>query len=467
MRDPSDRVDPWRNVASSWPRKVLLEALDTAVPAHVIAQVLHDTRATGKRVRYLPGRVTVLLVLAMGLWPTVALRDCLRNLIEGCRQGWHRLEEKVPVRSAISAARDRLGVRPLRNLFRAVVRPLATPNTKGAFYKGFRLVAFDGSTLNVPDTQENDRVFGRPGSGRGRAAFPKVRLVWLMEAATRAALDFIALPYRVAEQTGVRRLFRSLQPGMLVLWDRGFHSYSLWKALLKARVEVLARVKVGLVFKPIRSLADGSFLAKVYPDYNDRRKDRHGILVRVIEYTIRDPARPGHGEKHRLITSLLDSGLYPALKLICLYHERWEIELGLDEIKVHQNENRLALRSKKPRGVMQEIHGLMLVHFALCHLRHEAALTIDLDPDRISFVHTLRVLRRAIPSFQSAPAPLLPHLYRQMLAEITEEILPERRTRYYPRVVKRKMSNFRVKQECHRLQPQPTKPFACTVEVLK
>ncbi len=187
--------------------------------------------------------------------------------------------------------------------------------------------------------------------------------------------------------------------------------------------------------------------------------------MRLIEYTINDPKRLGHGEKHRLITTLLDDKLHPAKALICLYHERWEIEIGYDEIKVHQNQNRTVLRSKTPWGVMQEIHGMMLTHFALCHLRHQAALANDLDPDRISFVHTVRVIQRAIPAFQRTPVRLLPFMYKQMLREIAEEILPIRRIRYYPRVIKQKMSNFALKRDKHKRIKQPSQPFADVILV--
>ncbi len=450
-----------------WSQRLLMEAINGAIPASAIQQVLEKTQATGQRDRYLTGQVTVLMVLAICLWPTVCMRDCLRNLIEGCCQGLGRRLQQIPVKSAITAARNRLGIRPLRELFRLVVHPLATNATQGAFYKGLRLVSFDGSVLNVPDTPANERAFGRPGSSRGRAAFPQLRLVWFMEVATRATLDFIAVPSRRAEATVIPRLFRSLKEGMLVLWDRGFHSYKLYTSVMHTGAHLLARVQARLIFNPVKRLPDGSFLAKLYPSPSDRRRNQRGIIVRIIEYTINDTNRPGYRQKHRLITTLLDADLYPVLELICLYHERWEIEIGLDEIKVHQNENKPTLRSKTPRGVIQEVHGLMLLHFALCYMRHEAALTINVDPDRISFVHTLRVVRRAVTSFQIAPTCTLPALYKQMLGEITQEILPIRRTRCYPRVVKRKMSKFHVKGERHKHWPQPCKPFAQAIEVLK
>ena len=452
----------WRAV-DSWPKKVLMEAIDTAIPAGAIQRAIQDANAAGQRLRLLPARVCVLQILAMCLWSTVCMRDCLRNLIEGCRSGLGRLEHELPGKSAICAARKRLGVRPLSLLFKEIARPLATAQTKGAFYKSMRLVAFDGTTINTPDTEDNDRAFGRPGSDRGRAAFPKVRLVSLIEVATRVTLDFAAMPYRCGEHTIVVRLLRSLQRDMLVLWDRGFHSYKLWRRIQATGAQVLARVQIGLIFTPVERLRDGSFLAYLYPTPASRKKKRHGILVRIITYTINDPKRPEHREKHRLITTLLDDKLYPAKDLICLYHERWEIEIGYDEIKVHQNQNRTVLRSKTPWGVMQEIHGMMLTHFALCHLRHQAALANDIDPDRISFVHTVRVVQRAIPAFQRAPARLLPLLHKQMLREIAEEILPVRRIRYYPRVVKKKMSKFALKRDKHKHIKQPSQPFADVV----
>lgn len=460
-------LNPWAKAPATWPAKLLVEAIHTAIPIQAIEQALHSSDAHGKRRRLLTGRVIVLQILAMCLWPSVCMRDCLRNLIEGHRHGLNRLQEIVPCKSAICAARSRLGVRPLKVLFQDVVRPLGTAKTKGAYYKGMRKVAFDGSTLNVPDSEPNDAFFGRPGSSRGRAAFPKLRLVWLMEVATRAALDFVAMPYRCGEKTMVIRLLRSLTSDMLVLWDRGFHSFTLFRRMLASGANLLARIQAGTVFRPIRNLPDGSFLANLYPSPTSRRKDQHGILVRIIDYTLNDPARPGHRQRHRLMTTLLNPQLYPAKELICLYHERWEIEIGLDEIKVHQNDNRLVVRSRTPQGVIQEVFGIMLVHFAVCHLRHEAALTIDVDPDRISFVHALRVIQRAIPAFQKASVRALPLMYEQMLNEITHEILPRRRIRWYPRVVKRKMSNFALKRQHHKHPKQPTQPFENVIVVLK
>ena len=181
-------------------------------------------------------------------------------------------------------------------------------------------------------------------------------------------------------------LFRHLTPEMLLLWDREFFSYELWKQMIAREVKVLARVKSGLILRPLHYLADGSYLAKIYKSAYDRKKDRDGITVRVIRYTLDDPQRVGHGEEHVLITNLIDEALYPAMELILLYHERWEEEQVFDEQKTHQDPRRATkpaqLRSETPAGVIQEIYALSLSHFVIRSLMFEAAATVNLDPDR-------------------------------------------------------------------------------------
>ena len=196
-------------------------------------------------------------------------------------------------------------------------------------------MALDGTKIDLPDTPENERFFGRPGSGRGKAAWPVAAVIALIEIGTRLTVDAFVGPYRTSEQSAAIRLMRSLGAGMLLLWDRGFVGYKLWAAAVKRGAHLLGRLQRHMIFEPIQTLADGSFLAKLYPSPYARRKDQGGILVRIIEYTITNPLLPGFGEKHRLVTSLLDAELYPAKELIVLYHERWEIELEYDEIKTH------------------------------------------------------------------------------------------------------------------------------------
>jgi len=337
------------------------------------------------------------------------MRHVLAEVVAGWRAGaasdgaaW-----RLPSTAAIVQARQRAGARLLRELFRAVARPIATARTRGAFLGGLRLMAIDGTTLDVADTPENDRAFGRPTSGRGGGAFPQLRVLALIETGTHAICDAVIRPLRSGEVPTALRLLRSVGPGMLLLWDRGFHSYDLVRATLERRAHFLGRTKRSIVRRPTEVLADGSFLARIYPSPTARRRDGHGIEPRVIEYALDTPAGPGR-ETYRLITSLLDEQAFPAGRVAATYHERWEIETALDEVKVHQWAHPRPLRSKHPREVVQEVYGLLLAHLAIRTVMHQAALHDGIDPDRLSFTGALRVLRRAIPRAQRTPPAHLP-----------------------------------------------------------
>jgi hypothetical protein len=267
-----------------------------------------------------------------------------------------------------------------------------------------------------------------------------------------------------SEVTMAASLLRFLQEDMLLLWDRGFLSYKLVRLVLQRRAHLLARIKNNLVFRPIRRLRDGSYLAKLYRSPAHRNRDEDGVLVRIIEYTLNDPGRPGSGEKHRLLTTLLDATRHPAKRLIVLYHERWEEELAIDELKTHQRE-RPVLRSETPGGVLQELDGLLLAHYVVRVLMSEAARRNDLPPRRLSFTGTLKVLRCRLPECPKSRKGLK-RWYEDLLAEIAEEVLPPRRNRINPRVIKRKMSNWRKKRPEHRHTPQPTKKFRQSVVIL-
>lgn len=394
----------------------LLEALHLALPERAIDEVIAATGARERRRRLLPARLVVAVVIAMGLWARDGLRDGLANLVYGLREqdptafpDWH-----LPAKSALTQARQRLGPRPLRALFQRFAGPVATPETPGAFLFGLRLMAIDGTTLDLPDTPENARLFGRPTTDRGPGAFPQVRLVWLVEAGTHVLCDAVLRPFFRGEAPAARHLLRAVGAGMLLMWDRGLHSYEMVRDTLSRRADFLGRVGKAIVLTPEKPLADGSFLAFVYPSPTARRHRANGLLVRVIEYTLDDPARPGHGEKHRLITSLLDPRRYPAATLAAEYHQRWESELCGGEVKTYQADRRPAppVRSKRPREVVQEVYGLLLAHLAVRLTLYEAAAVAGIDPDRLSFTGTLRVLRRAVATFQrGAEHPdLLPFL---------------------------------------------------------
>jgi hypothetical protein len=268
-------------------------------------------------------------------------------------------------------------------------------------------------------------------------------------------------PCSRGEVTMAHHLLRSLQEDMLLLWDRNFLSYRTVAEVRRRGAHLLARIKSNLIFEPIRVLDDGSYLAQLYRSPADRRKGRDGIPVRIIEYTFDDPGRPGSGELHRLLTTLLDEALDPAEALIVLYHERWEEELTIDELKTHQRE-RPVLRSQTPAGVVQELYGLLLGHYVIRVLMQEAAAVNGIDPQRISFTGALKILRCRLPECPASRRGLR-RWYRDLVAEVAEEVLEERRDRINPRVIKRKMSNWRKKRPEHRRYPQPTKEFAAAI----
>jgi len=346
-----------------------------------------------------------------------------------------------------------------------VIQLQAEPETPHAFYAGMRLMAIDGFVLDLPDTPENERAFGRPGGGRSPGAFPQARVVSLCEVGTHILWRSLIKPQWRGEPPMAHYLMRFLEENMLLLWDRGFLSYLLLKAVLSRKANLLARIRKDFLFKPIRRLRDGSFLAKMYPSAHHRERDADGIVVRIIEYTFDDPGRPGSGEKHRLLTTLLDDRQHPAKRLVVLYHERWEEEITIDELKTHQRE-RPVLRSQTPLGVVQEIYGLLLGHFVIRKLMCEAAKLSDCAPRELSFVNTLKIFRCRLPEAPRTER-LLSRWYNNLILEVAEERLEPRRDRVNPRVIKRKLSYWPKKREKHRETPQPTKQFRRSVIILE
>ena len=346
----------------------------------------------------------------------------------------------------------------MRLLAERVIRLQGKPDTPGAFYRDMRTMALDGFVIDVPDTPANERAFGRPGSGRAPAAFPQARVLSLCETGSHVLWRSLIKPCSCGESTMAPYLLRSLGKDMLLLWDRNFLGYPAVAQVIGRGARLLARVPSNRIFEPIRVLSDGSYVAKMYRSTADRQKGRNGLLVRIIEYTLDDPGRTGAGQTHRLLTTLLDETLDPARTVIVLYHERWEEELAIDELKTHQRE-RPVLRSQTPGGVVQELYGLLLGHYVIRVLMQEAAAAHGIDPQRLSFTGTLKILRCRLPECPASRRGRR-RWYRNLVAEITEERLEERRDRINPRVIKRKMSNWPKKRPEHRNYPQPTKAFA-------
>jgi Insertion element 4 transposase N-terminal/Transposase DDE domain len=435
-----------------------LSALYRIIPRDQVKRILKKTNGHCRICQRLPNLFMVYFVLAMGLFCT----DCYRQVFRWL-EPWKK--GRVPGRSTLCEARSRLSPRPLVKLAQEVVKLLATSSTTGAFYRGMRLMGIDGFVMNIPDTQVNDTVFGRPAGSRGDGAFPQVRIVALCEVGTHVIWRWLIKPLHVAEQTMADYLLGFLQPDMLLMWDRNFFSYARVAAVISTKAQLLARVRKGLFFRPIRTLCDGSYLAKIYANKTDRRHDRYGIVVRVLDYTLDDKTRTGHKEKHHLITTLLDAQLDPAHTVIPLYHLRWEEELTIDELKTHQTQ-RPVLRSQTPAGVVQELYALLLDHYVVRSLMFQAALEAKTDPLSISFVGTLKILRCRIGACPRGKAAQR-RWWRNLVQEVAEEVLPPRRNRINPRVIKRKMSKWKKKRPRHRDSPQPIRPFADTIIVVR
>ena len=384
------------------------KALSTVIPAAKIQQAIEATQSQAERQRRLPTELVVALVNGMSLWSQESIIDVLKNLANGWSNQWIRLGQwwQVPSKSAISEARQRVGPQGMSWLFALVARPLATRNTPGAFLNGLRLMAIDGTVFDVPDTAANARVWGYPGSRPGtQAAFPKVRLVMLVEVGTHVVTDALLCPYRMGERVRALRLLRSVTAGMLLMWARGLHSYKMVRAILARGCHLLGRVPANAKFEVVQTLADGSYLSWLAPDGKSKRKGGTRILVRVIEYTI---AEDDQQQVYRLITDLLDIALFPALLLAREYHQRWEAETTLDELKTHLNGRKTPIRSKQPRLVVQEIYGWLLAHWAVRCLMFQAAQSAEMSPLRLSFTGTLRVVRRAVAKFQDTQPEEVP-----------------------------------------------------------
>jgi hypothetical protein len=433
-----------------------LQGLYQFLPAQRLDFILQQTGRQSRRRRRLPAPAVTWLIIALALFPTLPVP-----------QVWRRLHpssaDPEPVESAFTQARQRLGIAPLRRLFAEIARPMATHQTVGAFYRHWRLMGLDSTVFDLPDTPANEHAFGRPGTGRAPGAFPQLRLLALCELGTHALCGAVLKPCRRNEQVMLPPLLDLLQPGMLLLWDRGFFGYASACRVIQTGAHLLARAPAGLPLPVEQRLPDGSYRTVLYGSATDKAQRRGGLPLRVIEYTHDDPNRPGCGERHRLLTDLLEPLELPAAEAPLVYHERWEEELTLDEFKNHLGGGPLSLRSKTPAGVIQEVYGLLLAHYVVRRVMHDAAVTASVDPDRLSFSNSLRVLQCHLPE---SPQKSVAVWYADLLRELRRQRLRPRRQRWYPRVIKQKMSSWKKKRPEHRKPPQPTKPFQKAVVVL-
>lgn len=438
---------------------VAIDALSRRLSLPLIDQILTEQRRHERRRRKLPASLTLLLCVALALFAHESIPAVYRQLVAGLRWLWPQVLGVTP--GALCQARYRLGAHPVVALFHAIAQPLTTPATPEAFYHGLHLVAVDGSKLDVPDTPANVRAFGRTGVVQGQAPWPQALVVGLYECASHALLDVGVWPVRGNEHAAAQRLLRRLPPASLLLYDAGLHSRDLILRAQHREAHILGRISSRVQPHVLRPLADGTALVQL------RVRGHDAVIppLRLLHYTLDDPQRPGHRADYRLLTSLLDPVQYPALDLIQLYHQRWEFELGLDELVVHQRPH-TPLRSQKPVGVIQELYALFLAHYLLRALMVEAAATVDLPPTRLSFLDTLRLVRLALPDLQRFAPLHQPLIVQTLLADIAASVLPPRRDRLNPRVIKRAQSKFRKKRPHHRPSPKPAKPFRDAIVLL-
>ncbi len=386
--------------------RIGIGVLTRLVYRDLVDEVLVETGKVEQRSRSLPARVVVYYVLALCLFFGESYEEVMRLLVEGLQfaRTW-RKEWKIPTTGAISQARQRLGSEPLKALFERIAVPCAEQGTQGAWLRSWRLMAIDGFSLDIADTKENNAAFGRLGGDNNPAPFPQTRIVGLGECGTHAIVSAQVGTARSNERELAEGLTGSFEPGMLIIADRGFYSYRLWEKAAESGADLLWRMQDGPNLPVVRALPDGSYESfLIDPKIRSRRNGqryhgRHvdepsGIPVRVVEYEVTN--REGSDEIFCLITTIFDPAEANAAELAASYAERWEFESGLDELKTHQRGRGGVLRSKSPEMVRQEIWALLLTHYAIRHLMREAADQADIDPDRLSFMRSLRVIRRQV-----------------------------------------------------------------------
>ncbi len=373
---------------------VSVGVLTRTFPPGLVDEVIAGCERTEQRHRSLPARTMAYFAIGMALHSEGSYEDVLSLLTDGLAWAADSEPVKLPSKSGIFQARARLGFEPLAALFARVARPLAEPATPGCWLAGRRLVAIDGMCLDVADTPDNDRWFGRAGVNKGeRAAFPQARVVALAECGTHVMFDAVVGAYTTAENTLARELVDRLQPGMLLLADRGFCGFPLWARAAATGADLLWRAMANMKPRHVQTLADGTWLAELRPGGNAGRATEP-LTIRVIDYELDDGR--ANDTTYRLFTTLLDPVEAPAVDLAVAYAQRWEIESTFDELKTHQRGARTVLRSKSPELVLQEIWGHLCCHYAIRTLMWEAADHAKVDPDRVSFVAALRIARRSI-----------------------------------------------------------------------
>jgi hypothetical protein len=435
--------------------------LERIYPKEVIEQCLQESGRWGeteRRVRQSTGLSLVLYVMMLGLWSRLNQRQVWQKLVGGLSD-LHPGEPLCPMSSsALSARREELGSGVMQTLMRACCKPIAKrEQTPEAFFGRYRLMAIDGTLFNTPDTQANEEAFGRSSNQFGKGAYPKVRCVLLAECGTHAVVGLEMSRYDESEIHGSHHLLRLIDRDMLVLVDGGIISAGFIQAVRDRGGHVLASLPSGMWekgYKRIR-LSDGSELVQLTPNKNCCYPLRKPIWVRIISYRVTDERLGEVGKVYRLVTTLLNPRIAPREKLVPLYHERWEIELVIDEVKTHERAQCKVLRSRTPEGIRQELAGLFLAHYAVRVLMYEAACEAGLDPDRLSFTEGMFQLCEMLPQAQIMQPEDAEPLRKRLQLKIRQVVLPARLLRVNPREVKQVYNKYKPKK---RDQPPP-EPF--------
>ncbi len=431
--------------------------LQEVIPASMIEELLETYQMWEQRERKTNMVTIVYWLLALHLYPTLSQRRVYGKLVSGLRTIRDDVAEQIPARSALSYRRSQLGSEILQELFAKLARPKALPQQAGAFWKGMRLLALDGTVEPVADTADNREAFRYSNNDDlSHSPFPQARLLLLIECGTHLICDAELSSCRQAEAMGARLLLeRGVMENSLILWDSGFHSS---RAIFQVRASdghMLGRLRCNILQKPLCILVDGSYLTEIYQDQDHHRGER--MLVRVITYTFTDPRIPGAREQvYRLVTTLLDPFLYPAKELAVVYHERWHVEVVIDETRTHLRLSARTLRSLTPEGVIQEIYALLLAHVVIRTLMLQAAEQAQISATQISFTETIRIMDESLIPLGLVNATRRLHMVEGLIREIGQQCLPKQRVRIQARVVKRVRSRYeRKKPEHYHAPPLP------------
>jgi Insertion element 4 transposase N-terminal/Transposase DDE domain len=434
---------------------VSLDVLEPIYPHQVICEQLSVHQAWEERERCLNMLVMIYVLLAAALWTRLSFPRVLEKLARPLHVLGLPLASMRVASSAISYRRQQLGSAPLVGLFASCCRPLCTPQTPGAYRFGRRLVAIDGTRQDVADTPANAAAFQRPSNQYGPGPFPQIRVLLLTECGSHASFGACVDSSQQAEVSMAYQLLPQLQADMLVLHDAQFTGLRFWQAIRARRAHVLGPLPEHHLSRYLRQLRDGSYLALYQPTAAQQREGLKPLLVRVIEYQITDERLGEPGKVYRLATTLLNPRTAPALELIDCYHERWEVEVELDELKTHQRLQQPVLRSLTPQGVVQEVYALLLAHYAVRALMVQAAQQAQLDPDRLSFTEAVFQVSETTRELAQVRPRQHEVLRQHLLERLRAHLLPPRRLRSNPRVLKKLYRKY--KRKPHDTPPVP--PF--------